>query len=48
MRELMKKFEAHKKAFTQSSPEMRIDLPKPLDRLTISKVVDRGELIITK
>lgn len=48
MRELMRDFEACKKAFAQHSPDMPIDLPKPLTNLTIQRVVNQGELIITK
>lgn len=48
MRELMREFEAHKKAFHQESPEMYIELPSVLHRLTVPGRIDQGELTITK
>lgn len=48
MRELMREFEAHKKAFHQDSPEMYIELPSVLHRLTVPGRIDQGELTITK
>jgi hypothetical protein len=48
MRELMRDFEALKKAFERDSPEMHIDLPAALRHLTVADTVEQGELIITK
>ena len=48
MRELMRDFEAQKKAFERDSPEMHIDLPTALSHLTIADIVEQGELTITK
>jgi hypothetical protein len=48
MRELMRDFEMHKKAFHKDSPEMYIELPSVLNRLTVPGKVDQGELTITK
>ncbi|KAH7073280.1 hypothetical protein FB567DRAFT_611506 [Paraphoma chrysanthemicola] len=48
MRELMKAFDAHKKAFHQDSTDMHIDLPRPLHKSNIPGNVEQGDLIITK
>ncbi|KAH7078751.1 hypothetical protein BKA63DRAFT_591475 [Paraphoma chrysanthemicola] len=48
MRELMKAFDAHKKAFHQDSTEMHIDLPRPLHQSNIPGKVEQGDLSITK
>jgi hypothetical protein len=48
MRELMREFEFHQKAFRGSSPTMHIDLPRPLENLSIARRVEHGDLSITK
>ena len=48
MRQVMKKFDAHKKLFSNNVHEMKLDLPKPLDKLNISSKVSEGELTITQ
>jgi len=48
MRELMRSFDEQKKGFTTNFREMRIDLPKPLDKLNLDTRVRGGEIVITK
>ena len=45
MRQVMKAFDAHKKIFSNSVPEVKLDLPKPLN--IPGKIVE-GELTITQ
>jgi hypothetical protein len=47
MRLVMKAFDARKKVFANHVPEMKLDLPKPLDKLNITGRVVEGELRIT-
>lgn len=48
MRQLMKEFDPHKKAFSNNVGDvMMLDLPAPLEKLNIVGKVSEGELIIT-
>ena len=47
MREVINRFEAKKKVFDSSTTEIRLDLPEPLDKLTIPGKVNQGQLTIT-
>lgn len=44
----MRAFEGHKKAFHRDSPEMHIELPRPLHQLTLKGRVEQGDLTISK
>lgn len=46
MRELMKRFEVEKARFSLTSRDVRLELPKPLDRLNIEGRVKEGEMTI--
>lgn len=46
MRELIRRFEERKKRFSTTSDDVTVDLPPPLDRLTIEGRVRQGELTI--
>ena len=48
MRQLMNSFETLKKSFARNTPDMHMELPYPLDNLTIPRRVDSGEITITK
>lgn len=48
MRIIMQAFEDLKIQFEKKSKDMHIELPKPLDKVIIPGVVDRGELKIPK
>jgi hypothetical protein len=48
MRKLMARFEQLKRAFRKNTPDMKLDLPEPLDTLSIPGRVRRGELVIKK
>jgi hypothetical protein len=48
MRELMKKFDGMKRKFRSDYRSMRLDLPEPLQNLTIEGKVRGGEITITK
>jgi hypothetical protein len=48
MRTLMKKFDVLKKRFTADTDEMTLELPEPLNTLTIDGIVSEGEITITK
>jgi hypothetical protein len=48
MRMLMKSFERHKRRFRKDYPDIKMDLPEPLQNLTIDGKVDQGEITITK
>jgi len=48
MRILMQNFDSHKKKFSNTSPDIRINLPGPLKSLNIPGKVLDGELIITR
>lgn len=47
MRHVIKQFDPHKKKFSSNSPSMKIDLPEPLNNITIPGKVNQGELTIT-
>ena len=44
----MEGFDSHKRIFSKNAREMRVDLPRPLERLNIIDKVLEGELTITK
>lgn len=44
----MKTFEGYKKRFAKHTRDTKMDLPEPLDTLSINGKVVRGELTITK
>jgi hypothetical protein len=48
MRQLMNQFIAFKKEFELNSPNSSLDLPHPLDGITIAGRVNDGEITITK
>lgn len=48
MRQVMRQFEGHKRAFHGASSDMRIDLPDPLHKVSIDGKIEDGELTITK
>jgi hypothetical protein len=48
MRTLMKKFDILKKRFKTDTDEMTLNLPEPLNKLTIEGIVSEGEITITK
>jgi hypothetical protein len=48
MRYLMQKFDERKQAFDENSGDFYLDLPEPLDALTISGVVNQGEMLISR
>lgn len=48
MRKIMEQFDGLKKRFVASSPDMHIELPEPLDKITVPGKVYQGELTITK
>lgn len=48
MRKLMTQFESIKKRFHERSPEMRVDLPSPLDMLSVRGRIDEGDVRIPK
>jgi hypothetical protein len=48
MRFIIKQFDSYKKNFKGDSKAMRIDLPAPIDKITIPGKVKEGELTITK
>lgn len=48
MRTIMKTFDAYKRKFAKHSRDTKMDLPEPLDTLSIIGKVVKGELTITK
>jgi hypothetical protein len=48
IREIMKKFDIIKKDFRQDGEDEFLDLPKPLNNLTLPGRVDGGQITITK
>lgn len=48
MREVMKEFDKFKRDFPKKNREMKMDLPEPLDKITIGTKVIEGELTITR
>lgn len=48
MRELMKRFGARKKIFSNNLQETKLDLPEPLDKLNVPGKIKEGELTITQ
>ncbi|KAH8727125.1 hypothetical protein GQ44DRAFT_725417 [Phaeosphaeriaceae sp. PMI808] len=48
MRYLMEKFDERKQGFTRDSGDFYLDLPPPLDNLTINGVVNQGEMMIPR
>jgi hypothetical protein len=44
----MQKFDERKQAFDENSGDFYLDLPEPLDALTISGVVNQGEMLISR
>jgi hypothetical protein len=49
MRQLMKEFDPHKKAFSNYvRDEMLVDLPAPLDKLNMAGKIKEGELKISQ
>lgn len=48
MRDLMQKFDERKQGFTKSSGDEFLDLPEPLDALSIPGVVNSGEVKIPR
>ena len=46
MRELIKRFEVKKKLFSSSSGDITLELPEPLNKVTIEGRVREGELTI--
>lgn len=46
MRGLVKVFDAEKKEFSNSRKAIKLDLPKPLDTLSIGDAVVEGELTV--
>jgi hypothetical protein len=48
IREIMSEFDTIKKSFEQESGDMFLDLPKPLNNLTLEGRVDGGQITITK
>jgi hypothetical protein len=48
IREIMAEFDTIKKAFEQDSGDMFLDLPRPLNNLTLDGRVDGGQITITK
>lgn len=47
MRALMRNFEIHKKRFSSDSRDMHIDLPQPLENLSLANRVDVGEFTVS-
>jgi hypothetical protein len=47
MRQLMKQFDTLKRDFNKGEPDKGIDLPDPLDDLSVGDNVEEGELTIT-
>jgi hypothetical protein len=47
MRELMIQFEAYKRKFNNNHRDIKIDLPEPLDDITIGTKVVGGEMTIS-
>jgi hypothetical protein len=47
MRALMKTFDGYKRKFSGDHRDIKMDLPEPLDDLTVGKQVLGGELTIT-
>lgn len=47
MRILMKEFEKYKRKFNKDHREIKMDLPEPLDDITVGKKVLGGEVSIT-
>jgi hypothetical protein len=47
MRALMKTFDGYKRKFSEDHRDIKMDLPEPLDDLTVGKQVLGGELTIT-
>jgi hypothetical protein len=47
MRELMIQFEAYKRKFNNNHRDIKIDLPEPLDDITIGTKVVGGEITIS-
>jgi hypothetical protein len=47
MRALMKTFDGYKRKFCGDHRDIKMDLPEPLDDLTVGKQVLGGELTIT-
>jgi hypothetical protein len=48
MRELLRRFEVKKKAFSATTQEIKLDLPPPLDKLDVQGKINQGELTITR
>jgi hypothetical protein len=48
MRYLMQKFDERKQAFDRDSGDFYLDLPEPLDSLSIPGVVNQGEMLIAR
>jgi hypothetical protein len=48
MRYLMQKFDDRKQAFDRDSGDFYLDLPEPLDALTMSGIVNQGEMMIPR
>jgi len=48
MRHIMREFDLFKREFKNDGRDIKMDLPEPLNTLTIPGRVDEGELIITK
>lgn len=48
MRQVIKKFDEKKRLFSNKSQEVHIDLPDPLNTLSISGRVTQGDLRITQ
>jgi hypothetical protein len=48
MRYLMQKFDERKESFDRETGDFGIELPEPLDALTIRGVVDQGLIIISR
>jgi hypothetical protein len=48
MRRIMKQFDSYKRNFEGNTPAMKIDLPEPIDKISISGKINQGELTIKK
>lgn len=48
MRYLMQNFDERKQSFDQDSGDFYLDLPEPLENLTIDGVVNQGEMLIPR
>jgi hypothetical protein len=47
MRELMRRFDMYKASFIEGQPDMRLDLPAPLEHLQLDDRVIAGQIKIT-